>query len=113
VFWIEVPFSSLPDSGDEIEDRATISGVSGCLHEPCAMGFPSNDIRVVANKDIIRSYPDVKHLLERVQIPLDDILAQNAKMLEGEDEIEDIRRHARDWIRVNLISDPIAKGDKS
>lgn len=103
VLWIEVPFPSLPDSGDEIEDRATISGVSGCLHDPCAMGFPPNDIRVVANKDIIRRYPDVKHLLEKVQIPLDDILAQNAKMLEGEDEIEDIRRHAHDWIRVNRV----------
>jgi len=107
VIWIEVPFTSLPDSPKDIAQSATISGVSGCQHDPCAMGFPPNDIRVVANRSFISNNPDVKHLLENVQIPLDDILAQNAKMLDGEDEFADIRRHAREWVHAN--PKPVAK----
>jgi ABC-type amino acid transport substrate-binding protein len=62
------------------------------------MGFPPNDIRVVANKPFLDKHPDVRRLLELVKIPLRDISRQNARMLHGEDEDEDIRRHALEWI---------------
>jgi ABC-type amino acid transport substrate-binding protein len=39
--------------------------------------------------------------LELVEIPLKDISRQNAKMLDGEDDDEDIRRHALEWITSN------------
>jgi len=101
VVWIEVPFPSLPEGGKGHEHQTYISGVPGCRNDPCSMGFPPNDIRVVANNDFILNHPDVKHLLEVVRIPLDDISAQNAKMIDGEDEDEDIRRHAKEWSRAN------------
>jgi len=98
VVWIEVPFASLPKEKERLENQTTLKGVPGCVRDPCAMGFPPNDIRVVANKPFLENHPDVKRLLEMVKIPLVDISAQNAKMLDREDAYEDIRRHAQEWI---------------
>jgi ABC-type proline/glycine betaine transport system substrate-binding protein len=101
VVWIEVPFPSLPEEDKDHKNQTTIKGVPGCVNDPCAMGFPPNDIRVVANKKFMAIHPDVKRLLELVEIPVGDISAQNAKMLDGEDDDEDIQRHAREWIKGN------------
>ena len=101
VVWIEVPFASLPAEQKGLENRTTIKGVIGCVSAPCAMGFPPNDIRVVANKQFLGRHPDIRRLFELVKIPLKDISRQNAKMLEGEDDNDDIRRHAQEWITGN------------
>jgi ABC-type proline/glycine betaine transport system substrate-binding protein/ABC-type amino acid transport substrate-binding protein len=98
VVWIEVPFASLPKEKEDLENQTTVSGVPGCVNDPCTMGFPPNDIRAVANKQFLENHPDIRSLLEMVKIPLEDISAQNAKMLDGEDAYEDIRRHALEWI---------------
>ncbi|MGD2188022.1 MAG: glycine betaine/L-proline ABC transporter substrate-binding protein ProX [Desulfobacterales bacterium] len=101
VVWIQVPFASLPREMEYLKTQTTIKGVPGCINDPCAMGFPPNDIRVVANKQFLENHSDVRRLLELVKIPLKDISEQNAKMLDGEDDDEDIRRHAREWIISN------------
>jgi len=101
VVWIEVPFESLPKSQKDIEDKTTIKGVPGCVAEPCAIGWPPNDIRVVANRAFLRQYPAIRHLLKAVVIPLEDILTQNARMIRGEGAAEDFQRHAREWIDNN------------
>lgn len=101
VVWIQVPFASLPKEKEILKNQTTIEGVPGCVNDPCAMGFPPNDIRAVANKQFLENYPDIRRLLELVKIPLEDISAQNAKMLDGEDDDEDIRRHALEWIAGN------------
>jgi glycine betaine/proline transport system substrate-binding protein len=101
VVWIEVPFSSLPEEQKELEDQTTGEGIAGCVADPCNMGFPPNDIRVAANSEFLDANPAVERLATLVQIPLDDIASQNAKMFEGEDDDEDIRRHAEEWIAEN------------
>ncbi len=101
VVWIQVPFASLPKEKENLKSQTTIKGVPGCVNDPCAMGFPPNDIRVVANKQFLENHPDVRRLLELVKIPLKDISRQNAKMLDGEDAYEDIRRHAQEWTQSN------------
>ncbi|MGD8991673.1 MAG: glycine betaine/L-proline ABC transporter substrate-binding protein ProX [Desulfobacterales bacterium] len=98
VVWLEVPFASLPAEKENLKSQTTIKGVPGCVSDPCAMGFPPNNIRVVANKQFLDRHPDVKRLLELVKIPLKDISRQNARMLNGEDDDDDIRRHALEWI---------------
>ena len=98
VVWIQVPFTSLPKEKVDLKDKTVIKGVPGCVNDPCAMGFPPNDIRVVANKLFLAQHPDIRRLLKLVQIPLEDISRQNAKMLDGEDAIEDIQRHAEEWV---------------
>jgi len=101
VVWLQVPFPNLPIDQQDMEGQTVIADVPGCDTDPCAMGFPPNDIRVVANKQFLENYPDVKRLLESVEIPLEDISRQNAKMLGGEDDYADIQRHAQEWIQRN------------
>lgn len=101
VVWIEVPFPSLPEEQKHLEGQITIKGVPGCVADPCAMGFPPSDIRVIANTEFLERNPAVRRLAEVVKIPLEDIDAQNARMIDGEDDNEDIRRHAREWLHKN------------
>jgi glycine betaine/proline transport system substrate-binding protein len=98
VVWIEVPFPSLPPEQEEMEDLSTIWGIEGCVSDPCNMGFPPNDIRVVASITFLEDNPAAARLLELVEIPYEDISAQNALMFEGENREEDIRAHADVWI---------------
>ena len=91
VVWIEAP----------IEGAEASEGVPGCAVDPCVMGFEPNDIRTVANTEFLESNPDVQTLFELVEIPLNDIAAQNQLMVDGEDSDEDIARHAAEWIEEN------------
>jgi len=101
VVWIEVPRPDLPESQKQYEDATTVSGVAGCVDDPCEMGWPANDIRPVANKEFLENNPSVSKLLEVAEIPLEDIFAQNARMQKGEDSQADIERHADEWIANN------------
>jgi ABC-type proline/glycine betaine transport system substrate-binding protein len=101
VIWLEVPYPSLPAEQSELESETVLTGIEGCVADPCAIGFPRNDIRAVANTEFLAAHPDVRSLLEQVTIPLEAIAAQNAKMMDGEDAAADIRRHAQEWIAAN------------
>ena len=95
VVWLQAPFPSLPNDQQALGSQTVIPNVPGCPSNPCALGFPPNDIRGVANIRFLERRPDVRKLLESVKIPLADISRQNARMIEGEDTYDDIRRHAR------------------
>ena len=101
VVWLQVPFPSLPEGQRHLENDSLVAGVPGCKDDPCSMGFPPSDIRVVANKVFLSKHAIIRRLAEAVVIPLEDINAQNARMIDGEDDDEDIRRHAREWIHRN------------
>jgi glycine betaine/proline transport system substrate-binding protein len=101
VVWIEVPFSTLPGTQEKFEADTTVKNVAGCVDDPCEMGWPANDIRPVANSQFLEDNPAAKRLLEVMRIPLEDIAAQNAKMFNGEDSEEDLKRHANEWITTN------------
>jgi glycine betaine/proline transport system substrate-binding protein len=101
VMWLEVPFPSLPEDQKQYEDATTVPGVEGCVNDPCAMGWPANDIRPVVNNEFLNNNPAAAKLFEVMRIPLEDIFAQNAKMQQGEDRKEDIIRHAEEWIGNN------------
>ena len=101
VVWLETPFPSLPPDQSSFLDRTAIRGIPGCANDPCQVGWPPNDIRAVANSAFLEANPSVRRLLEHVVIPLDDISAQNARMVEDEGDPEDIRRHAEEWVAAN------------
>lgn len=98
VMWLSVPFSTAP--GDD-EVNTEVDNIFGCLESPCNMGFEVNDIRVVANVRFLEANPAAATLFELVEIPLDDVAAQNSLMFAGEDGEGDIRRHAAEWIADN------------
>jgi ABC-type proline/glycine betaine transport system substrate-binding protein len=101
VVWLEVPYPSLPAEQQELESETVLTGVTGCVADPCTIGFPRNDIRAVANTKFLEANPAVRSLLEQVTIPLEDIAVQNARMLAGEGSQADIRRHAQEWLEAN------------
>ena len=100
--WLEVPFPSLPADQASALGRTAIAGIDGCANDPCQTGWPPNDIRVVANSDFLDANPSVRRLLEQVVIPLEDISAQNVRMVQLGGDPQDIRRHAEEWIEANL-----------
>ncbi len=102
VVWLETPFPSLPAEQASALEQTTIAGIPGCAHDPCETGWPPNDIRVVANSDFLDANPSVRALLEQVVIPLEDISAQNIRMVQRGGDPEDIRRHAEEWFESNL-----------
>ena len=102
--WLEVPFPSLPADQAAALERTAIAGIDGCANDPCQTGWPPNDIRVVANSDFLDANPSVRRLLEQVVIPLEDISAQNVRMVQLGGDPQDIRRHAEDWIGANLAA---------
>ncbi len=103
VVWLETPFPSLPPDQASFLDRTAISGIPGCANDPCQVGWPPNDIRVVANSDFLEANPSIRRLLEQVVIPLRYISAQNALMVADEGDPEDIRRHAQEWVSANEV----------
>jgi glycine betaine/proline transport system substrate-binding protein len=101
VMWIEVPHPSLPEEQAELEDATSLEGVTGCVDDPCLMGFPANDIRPVVNSAFLEENPAVRALLQEMTIPLEAIFEQNARMNDGEGDQADIERHAEEWIEAN------------
>ncbi|MEM0982247.1 MAG: glycine betaine/L-proline ABC transporter substrate-binding protein ProX, partial [Cyanobacteria bacterium P01_H01_bin.58] len=101
VVWLEVPHTSLPAEQQIFESETVLTGVEGCVADPCTIGFPRNDIRAVANTAFLAANPAVRSLLEQVTIPVEDIATQNAKMLAGEGWEKDIRQHAQAWLQAN------------
>jgi glycine betaine/proline transport system substrate-binding protein len=99
VVWIEVPGAEHPEGHDL--QTLSISGVEGCVNDPCVMGFPGNDINVVANSEFMADNPAARKLFEVMAIPLEDIFKQNNRMNAGENSQQDIDNHAREWVATH------------
>lgn len=64
-------------------------------------GFAVNDVYVVANKDFMEDNPAAAKFLSIVEIPISAVNAAQVKLRDGEDTVEDFRRHAEDWVSAN------------
>lgn len=94
VEWLEVPYTSLPEEQGEIsEDATTVDGTN--------LGFAVDQIMILSNDEFLVDNPAAAMFFEQVEIPIDDVSAQNQLMQEGEDTPSDIRRHAEEWITEN------------
>ncbi|WP_019172455.1 glycine betaine/L-proline ABC transporter substrate-binding protein ProX [Pseudaminobacter salicylatoxidans] len=98
VVWLQVNKAELPDDQKEMEDQTSIPGVKGCADDPCKLGWPANDIQVVANDKFLEDNPAAKKLFEVMSIPLEDIFAQNALMYQGKDKPADLEQQAAEWL---------------
>ncbi len=98
VVWLQVHEAALPEDQQDMVDAISVADVTGCADDPCVMGWPANDIRVVANDAFLADNPALARLFEVMSIPLEDIFAQNAKMYEGESRPDDLERHADEWL---------------
>jgi glycine betaine/proline transport system substrate-binding protein len=101
VMWINVPKTIPSEAQAGYEDAMVHSGVPGAVTDPIKMGFPGNDINVVANNEFLAANPAAARIFEVMSISFLDISAQNARMYEGENTEKDIERHVDEWIAEN------------
>ncbi|MEB3341572.1 glycine betaine/L-proline ABC transporter substrate-binding protein ProX [Okeania sp.] len=91
---LEVPFTSLPkDMGNLTEKDTLVDGKN--------LGFPILQQRIVANKKFLEINPVAKKWFELVEITIEDMNAESLRIKDGEDKVEDILRHAQEWVENN------------
>jgi len=94
VEWLEVPFTSLPyDPGERDFTTKLADGRD--------LGFEVQVIKIVARNEFLEENPAAKRSFELVEIPLEDVNAENLLIYQGEDSLDDVRRHAEAWISRN------------
>ncbi len=94
VEWLSVPFTSLlKEQGNFTTEETTVNGKN--------LGFPIDNIRILANKKFLQANPVAKNLFEQIEIPIEDINVQQEKMKNGQNKPKDIRRHAEEWVESN------------
>jgi len=94
VVWLETPDVPLPY---DTSNRTAVTQ----LPDGRNLGFEIQDIKIVANNEFLAANPAAGRFLSLVNIPLQDINAENLLIYEGEDEMEDVRRHAEAWVAAN------------
>ncbi|NET10800.1 MAG: glycine betaine/L-proline ABC transporter substrate-binding protein ProX [Symploca sp. SIO2B6] len=97
VVWLEVPFTDLPEAQGEVSEADTTANGKN-------LGFAVEQIYVIANQNFVDNNPAATKFMSLVQLPINDISAQNQLMQEGEDSVEDIRAHAEDWVAKNQVT---------
>lgn len=88
---LDVPFSALPgdpDANTELEDGSN-------------PGFAMNDVYIVANNEFLEENPAARRFFELVEIPIAAVNAAQLRIRDGEDSVEDFRRHAEEWVAAN------------
>ena len=94
VVWLEVPFTSLPKSmGNLTEKDTSVDGKN--------LGLPKVYQGIVANKKFLENNPVAKKWFELVEISVADMNAESLRIKNGEDQPEDILRHAQEWVKNN------------
>ncbi|KUM26647.1 glycine/betaine ABC transporter substrate-binding protein [Mesorhizobium loti] len=91
VVWLNVKETSLPDGQT---GNTAVEGLGN-------LGFPVNDQKIIANRKWIDANPKAKKFFELVQIPIEDINAENNQIAAGEKSNEQIMKHTTDWIAAH------------
>ena len=88
VSWLNVQQTSLPEGET---GNTTVEGLGN-------LGFTVNNQHVIANTAWLDANPSARKFLEGLEIPIEDINAENLLVNDGEKSNEQILQHAKDWI---------------
>ncbi|MER9127915.1 glycine betaine/L-proline ABC transporter substrate-binding protein ProX [Mesorhizobium sp. M0959] len=91
VVWLNVKETSLPDGQ---RGNTTVPGLGN-------LGFPVNDVMVIANTAFLKANPSATKFFELVQIPTEDINAENQFIFKGEKSNEQILHRTKGWIAAH------------
>ena len=92
VMWLEVPFSATPGAQGSADTQ---------LPNGRNYGFVPNTQHILANKQWALQNPAAGKLFEIMQLPINDINAENNRMFLGENKPADIERHVAGWIEAH------------
>ena len=90
VVWLQVP--NIPNAKGDDDTR---------LPNGKNYGFKVNNQFILANKKWTDANPAAAKLFATMQIPIEDIMAQNLLMRDGENKAADIKRHVDSWIKAH------------
>ena len=90
VSWLEVP--NVP--GAQGEDQTQLPNGKN-------YGFQLNQQYILANKAWAEKNPAAAKLFAVMQLPIEDINAQNMRMRQGESSSADVSRHVDGWIKAH------------
>ena len=94
VVWLEVPFTSLPKTmGHITEEDTTVNGKN--------LGLGKGRFRSVANRKFLDKNPVLRVFLENLKVTVEDISQESSRIKQGENTPDQIRGHAREWVRRN------------
>ena len=89
--WLSVPFTSLVGTMKNFTEKDTSWNDKN-------LGFPIDNVRILANKKFLEANPVAKRLFEQIEIPIEDVNIQQERVKNGENKPIDIRHHAEEWI---------------
>lgn len=89
--WLDVPFTSLVGTMKNFSEKDT-------SWKDKNIGFPIDNVRILANKKFVEANPVAKRFFEQIEIPIEDVNIQQEKVKNGENKNVDIRHHAEEWI---------------
>jgi glycine betaine/proline transport system substrate-binding protein len=64
-------------------------------------GFNVNNQRIISNASVKTNHKDIAKLFDIVKLDVNDISGQNMLMANGQNKIEDIKRHVKLWLNNN------------
>ena len=94
VVWLEVPFTSLPKAmGHITEEETTVNGKN--------LGLGKGRFRSVGNRKVLEEHPVIQRFLEQLEVSVEDISQESSRIKQGENTPDQIRGHAKEWVRKN------------
>lgn len=88
VIWLQVPYMALSD-----QDLMKRKAPKGKSH-----GFPTNYIRILANRSMIQKHPMLLHLFHSMHLTTKEISKQNKEIFDGRGSPADIDAFTDNWI---------------
>ncbi|MGB3204463.1 MAG: glycine betaine/L-proline ABC transporter substrate-binding protein ProX [Crinalium sp.] len=93
VISLEVPFTTLPgEMGKKVTQKDTTADGKN-------LGFPVDKGRFVSTRQFLVANPAAKRWFEQIQVPSEDILAEEKLAREKQSNLKDIRRDAEEWVK--------------
>lgn len=108
VYWLSVGenghvLDGTTAGGFDFSSAPAAPFVGLCTDDPCWIGWEVSDIKATANSAFVDANPTAATLLELIELPIEDIVAQNVRYEAGENTEADVRRHAAEWIDANRL----------
>jgi len=91
VVWLEVPFTTYPaEAGPITAEETSLNGRN--------LGYAHGHCRVLGNRTFLDSNPPAARFLSLLRISTEDLLRESYRIKQGEDQPENLRKHAREWV---------------
>ncbi|OBP78345.1 glycine betaine/L-proline ABC transporter substrate-binding protein ProX [Mesorhizobium loti] len=93
VVFLNVKKAELPNG---MTGNTTVDGLGN-------LGFPVMQQRIVATTSFVKENSSAKKLFELVQIPTEDLSAEDLRIYKGENSNDQVKQRALEWISTNKL----------